>query len=279
MRSGACARVSATPSAHPVRTVRSSTSRTRGKLAPVRADGDLEPASEARIWCTATSKRCVPVSTGQRPSPVRRVARELHAVRSTACAPDSSGISRKPRSGSFQSATIVEASQPPRPAALHHPERGQGQDGRPWVVGQHTRVAGRPAGCQLRSVQQDGDDAGRADGPDDLGDLVVFRQVLAHERDDRDLLAECQELHRPAWNLHRLPPPDVRVQGASEVVLVDLGLVERPPMVLVLADVKPLLAGAIARPSAFSEPRVHARMHPVLPEAAPDAVSADGPRP
>ena len=67
----------------------------------VRADGDLEPASEARIWCTATSKKCVPVSTGQRPSPVRRVAREPHAVRSTACAPDSSGISRKPRSGSF----------------------------------------------------------------------------------------------------------------------------------------------------------------------------------
>ena len=47
---GRAPRVSATPSAHPVRTVRSPTSRTRGKLGPAGADGDLEPASEARIW-------------------------------------------------------------------------------------------------------------------------------------------------------------------------------------------------------------------------------------
>ena len=67
-------------------------------------------------------------------------------------------------------------------------------------------------------------------------------------------------------DIEEVPPQDARVEGASEVVLVDLALVERPPVVLVLADVKPLLAGAITRPSAFPEARVHARVHPVLAE-------------
>jgi hypothetical protein len=37
-------------------------------------------------------------------------------------------------------------------------------------------------------------------------------------------------------------------------------------MMLVLADVKPLPAGAVGRPCALSQPRIHARMHPVAAE-------------
>jgi hypothetical protein len=47
---------------------------------------------------------------------------------------------------------------------------------------------------------------------------------------------------RPARNIHRFPPTNVGVKGTSEMVLIDLPFVERPPMVLVLPDVKPLFA-------------------------------------
>ena len=49
IRSGARARASAIASAHPVRTVRSSISSTRGRRSPPSADEDFDPASAARI--------------------------------------------------------------------------------------------------------------------------------------------------------------------------------------------------------------------------------------
>jgi hypothetical protein len=68
-------------------------------------------------------------------------------------------------------------------------------------------------------------------------------EVLAHEGNERDLVAEFYEVNRPARDLHRFPPANMGVEGASQVVLEDLSFVERPPMVFVLADVKPLFSG------------------------------------
>jgi hypothetical protein len=55
------------------------------------------------------------------------------------------------------------------------------------------------------------------------------------------------------------------VKGASQVVLVDLSLVEGPAVVFVLADVKPLFAGFAWR-STFIQFRANADVHPVAGE-------------
>jgi hypothetical protein len=68
-------------------------------------------------------------------------------------------------------------------------------------------------------------------------------EVLAHEGNERDLVTVFYEVDCPARDLHRFPPANVGVKGASQVVLEDLFFVERPGMVFVLADVKPLFAG------------------------------------
>ena len=56
--------------------------------------------------------------------------------------------------------------------------------------------------------------------------VVVLREVLAHQRHDRDSLADFDDLDRSARDVDRLPPADVRVKRATEVVLVDLAFVE-----------------------------------------------------
>jgi ligand-binding sensor domain-containing protein len=63
----------------------------------------------------------------------------------------------------------------------------------------------------------------------DVGEIVDLGEVLAHEGNESDLVAEFDELDSPARNVHRFPPADVGVECASQVVLIDLSFVERPP--------------------------------------------------
>jgi hypothetical protein len=81
-----------------------------------------------------------------------------------------------------------------------------------------------------------------ANGPYDLGYAVDLGEVLANEGHEGDLVTVLYEVDRPTRNVHSFPPANVGVKGASQVVLEDLSFVERPPVVFVLADVKPLFA-------------------------------------
>ena len=136
------------------------------------------------------------------------------------------------------------------------PNDGERQHRRTRVVGEHAGVARRPARGQLGPVEQDRQHQRRPDRAQQVGHGVEAGEVLADDGDDGDPAAELDELDRPAGHLHRLPPAQRRVQGAAEVVLEDLTLVERPAMVLVLAVVPPPPA----------EP--HADVHPVARQAA-----------
>ena len=144
-----------------------------------------------------------------------------------------------PRVGSFHRATTRDGGRSVGPRALDHAERGERQHRRTRVVGEHAGVACGPARGQLRPVEEDGQHERRANRAEQVGDGVEAGEVLAHDGDDRDPSAELEELDRPARDLHRLPPAQPRVEGAAEVVLQHLALVERPAMVLVLAVVPP----------------------------------------
>jgi len=65
-------------------------------------------------------------------------------------------------------------------------------------------------------------------------------KVFANEGNDGYLVTVFYEMDRPPRDLHRFPPANVRVKDASEVILEDLCFIERPAVVFVLADVKPL---------------------------------------
>ena len=243
IRSGVVATASAAASAQDVRIVSSLASRTVIAGVSERESNDPEPALEARTWWTLTSNSSVPFSTGQRPSQLRRIARSTHTVRTTPWAPASRGISRIPLGR-----VLPQGDHRPRvPAAgsraLHHSEGTQRQHGRAGVIGQYARVPCRPARGELWPVEQRRDDQGRTDGTCELRHVVDPGEVLAHEEHNRDPVADIGELDRSAGDLHRLPPPDVGVKRAAQVILVDLCLVERPSVVLVLADVPPLFAG------------------------------------
>jgi hypothetical protein len=67
-------------------------------------------------------------------------------------------------------------------------------------------------------------------------------EILANQRNNCDSVTVLYELDSPARDVHRFPPANVGVKGASDAVLEDLSFVERPSMVLVLADVNPLFA-------------------------------------
>ena len=92
-------------------------------------------------------------------------------------------------------------------------------------------------------IEQRRVDNGWAHGPYDLGHAVFLGEVFADEGNDDDFLAKFQELYGTSGNVHSLGPADVGVEGASQVVLIDLSFIERPTMVLVLADVEPLFSG------------------------------------
>jgi hypothetical protein len=140
--------------------------------------------------------------------------------------------------------------------APRHAERGQGQDGRAGIVGQHAGIACGPARAELRSVEQGGDDQRRAYRTQDVRNVIDLGEVLAYQRDERGS-AGLYELDRLAWNLHRFPPADVRVQRSTQVVLIDLFLIQRPSVVLALADTHPVFAGGDGdvNPVAWKLPR------------------------
>ena len=100
---------------------------------------------------------------------------------------------------------------------------------------------------------------------DELGDVVVVGQVLAHQRGQHQF-GHLDELDGLAGYVHGFPPADVGVQGAAEVVLLDLAFVQRPAVVLVLADVKPRFVPLAGQQPAFLEPGVEAHVQPVAGE-------------
>jgi hypothetical protein len=129
-----------------------------------------------------------------------------------------------------------------RPRPLYHAEGGQRENSRARVIGQHAGISCRPARAKLGTVEQWSENYCRTNGPYDLGYTVDLGEVLANQRNDGDLVTVFYEVDRPPRNLHGFPPANVGVKSASQVVLEDLSFVERPPMVLVLTDVKPLFA-------------------------------------
>ena len=164
-------------------------------------------------------------------------------VRSTPWAPGSSEISRVPRAGSFHSAITGEESCPgglercamPNDVSVMTAEPGSSASTLAYRADQRDVSCG-PSSSAVETIV----------GPMDrmtLRHIVVLREVLAHQRDDRDSFADFDDLDRPARDVDRLPPADVRVKRATKVVLVDLAFVERPAMMLVLANVEPLSRG------------------------------------
>ena len=135
-------------------------------------------------------------------SALYRVARSAQMVSRTPCAPGSSGISRTPRAGSFHSAVAREASRP----------WGRERSTIPYVVSVSTAEPGcrpghsrtePPAGGELRPVQQHAHYAS-ANRPDELSDLVIEGQVLAHERGQHEL-GDFHELDCLAEHVQWLP--------------------------------------------------------------------------
>ena len=137
-------------------------------------------------------------------------------VSSTPCAPGSSEISRVPRAGSFHSAITGEESYPDGLERCAMPKDVSVMTAEPGSSASTLAYRARPAGGELRAVEQGRRNDGRANGPDDLRHVVVLREVLAHQRDDRDSFADFYDLDRPARYVDGLPPADVRVKRATE---------------------------------------------------------------
>jgi hypothetical protein len=63
-------------------------------------------------------------------------------------------------------------------------------------------------------------------------------KVLADQDDHGEPLAELDEVENAWGYVHGFPPPHRGVQLSPQVILIDLPSVQRPPIVLVLADVE-----------------------------------------
>src|SRR5262249_46100450 len=100
-----------------------------------------------------------------------------------------------------------------------------------------------PPRAQLRPVEQWDDEDHRADGAQDVGDIVDLGEVFTHERYHGRAFSGLDDLDRLAGDLDRLPPPDAGGERAPHGGLVALSLVERPTVVLGLADMHPVVAG------------------------------------
>src|SRR5262249_3053501 len=167
---------------------------------------------------------------------------------------------------------------PRGPRPLHEAERGEGDHGGPGVVGEDARVACRPSRGQLRAVEEDRHHEGRPDGPKQVGHLVEAGQILADDRYQGDALGQFNDLHGSPGHRHGLPPPHPRRERASQVVLLDLVVVEGPAMVLVLAVAPP----APPEPDAEMQPvgaetTAGARWLTYSGDDEPDVVTAEDP--
>jgi hypothetical protein len=119
----------------------------------------------------------------------------------------------------------------------------------------------------LGAVQQESENERGTYGPYDLGHIIDLGEIFAHEWNESCVLPEFDELDRSARHIHCFHPANVRVEGAAQVVLIDLCFVERPRVVFVLANVKPAFAGWGRGLYAFLESRAHANVHPVAAES------------
>src|SRR5262249_44719214 len=131
-----------------------------------------------------------------------------------------------------------------------------------------------PARGELRPVEEEGGHEGRADRADDLTDLVVLGEVLADDVDGQRARAGLHELDGGAGGVYGFVPADAWMKDATEVVLADLTLVQRPTVVLVLAHVKPVLGHVGGRRSAGIEARVHPDVDPVAGQSTGSARAA-----
>ena len=250
-RSGADASASATASAQEVRIVSSWRRQQRRGRRRFRAQQASAPAnrrSRPSTWNTLMLNSSLP-SADRPPAVEAAPGRLVHARRQQDAvgAASSSGISRVPWPGPFHSATTADAFSPggrercamPKDVSVSTAEPGSSARTLAYRAAQRELSCG-PSSSGVTTI------VGPI-GADDVGHVVDLGEVLAHERDERAARADVDDLDRPARDLHRLPPADVRVQRAAEVVLVDLGLIERPTVVLSLADVHPVLVGVDGR--------------------------------
>src|SRR5215831_1148996 len=136
----------------------------------------------------------------------------------------------------------------------------------PGSSAKNAGISCRPARAKLRSVKQGSNHYSRANRPDDLGNFVYLGEVFANERNQSALIAQFHEPDRLARDIHGFPPANVGVKCAAEMILVDLSFIERPAVVFVLADVKPLLAGRGRQRSPFFKCWIQAHVHPVARE-------------
>src|SRR5499427_1058124 len=151
-----------------------------------------------------------------------------------------------------------------RTAPVHQAPSAEGQHSGTWVVGKHARVASGPPRYELRPVEERRHDPRRADCADEVGDFVVLSKVLADQDDHGEPLAELDEVENASGYVHGFPPPHRGMQLAPEVILIDLPSIQRPSMMLVLADVEPAGTRTLQRPgAALLQLRRQAPVHPV----------------
>src|SRR5215470_1838319 len=132
-----------------------------------------------------------------------------------------------------------------RTAPVYQAPGAEGQHSGTWVVGKHARVASGPPRWELRPVEERRHDPRRADRTDEVGDFVVLSKVLTDQGYNGEPLAELDEVENAPGNVHGFPPPHRGVQLSPEVILIDLPSIQRPSMMLVLANVEPAGAEAL----------------------------------
>src|SRR5215470_15633836 len=134
---------------------------------------------------------------------------------------------------------------PARTAPVYHAPGAEGQHSGTWVVGKHARVASGPPRWELRPVEERRHDPRRADRADEVGDFVVLSEVLTDQGRHGETLAELDEVENAPGHVHGFPPPNRGVQLSTEVILINLPGIQRPAMMLVLANVEPAGAEAL----------------------------------
>src|ERR1700722_2094223 len=167
--------------------------------------------------------------------------------------------------GVFPQADDTRGAESAWTAPVYQAPGAEGQHSGTWVVGKHARIASGPPRCELRPVEERRHDPGGTDRADEVGDFVVLGKVLADQAGRGEPLAELYEVENALGHVHGLPPAHRRVQLSPEVILIDLPGVQRPSMMLGLADVEPAGTEGLQRPgAALLQLRRQAPVHPVV---------------
>jgi hypothetical protein len=67
-------------------------------------------------------------------------------------------------------------------------------------------------------------------------------EILTDEAHKRNAVPEFEELDSIARDLHGFPPTNVGMKRTPKVILINLILVQRPSVVLILTEMKPLFS-------------------------------------